>query len=333
MITWWVANIDFQEKSLLSSSPDCELFTDACLTGWGASIGDVTTGGHWAQEELDHINILELKAILLGLQSLCRDRTGSHVRLRSDNTTAVACIDRCGSTRPNLHALTVNIFEWAASRDITLSAQHVQGLDNVTADIESRVSRMDGEWMLQPDIFNKICQLFYTPVIDLFATRLNAQLSVYVSWRPDPSAMCTNAFTLDWGGKSLYAFPPFSLVSRTLRKLQDDKATALMILPLWPAQMWFPTALLLSAEDPVLLPHYPLFLPQRPTLPHPRAQGLVLTAMVLSGQHSRIAAFRQRLPSFYFNPGGLALRHNMGRISRAGCCFASGGKLIHFSHL
>ena len=139
----------------------------------------------------------------MGLQSLCSDRTGSHVRLRSDNTTAVACIACCGSTRPNLHALTVNIFEWAASRDITLSAQHVQGLDNVTADIESRVSRMDGEWMLQPDIFNKICQLFYTPVIDLFATRLNAQLPVYVSWRPDPSAMCTNAFILDWGGKSL----------------------------------------------------------------------------------------------------------------------------------
>ena len=162
LITWWVANIDFQEESLLSSSPDCELFTDACLTGWGASIGDVTTGGHWAHEELDHINILELKAILLGMQSLCRDRTGSHVRLRSDNTTAVACIACCGSTRPNLHALTVNIFEWAASRDITLSAQHVQGLDNVTADIESRVSRMDGEWMLQPDILTKFVSFSYS---------------------------------------------------------------------------------------------------------------------------------------------------------------------------
>ncbi|MPC70963.1 hypothetical protein E2C01_065229 [Portunus trituberculatus] len=58
LVAWWVANIDFQEKSLLSSSPYCELFTDACLTGWGASMGHITTGGHWAQEELDHINIL-----------------------------------------------------------------------------------------------------------------------------------------------------------------------------------------------------------------------------------------------------------------------------------
>ena len=142
LVAWWVTNIDFQEKSLLSSSPDYELFTDACLTGWGASVGHVTTGGHWAQQELDHINILELKAILLGLQSLCRDRTGSHIRLRSDNTTAVACVDRCGSTRPHLHALTMQIYVRAASRNITLSAQHIHGLYNVTADMESRVSRM-----------------------------------------------------------------------------------------------------------------------------------------------------------------------------------------------
>ena len=333
LVTWWVANIDFQEKSLISSSPDCELYTDACLTGWGASMGDITTGGHWAQEELDHINILELKAIFLSMQSLCRDRTGSHIRLRSDNATAVACIDRCGSTRPTLHALTVQIFEWAISRGITLSAQHIQGLDNVAADVESRVSRIDGEWMLQPDVFNRICQLFYTPDIDLFATRLNAQLPAYVSWKPDPSAMCTNAFALDWGGKSLYAFPPFSIVSRALRKLQDDAATVLMILPLWPTQVWFPTALQLLAEGPVLLPRCPLFLPQQPTLTHPRARGLVLTAMVLSGQRSRVAAYRRRLPSFCLGPGDLALRHNMGRISPGGCCFASDGKLIRFSHL
>ena len=54
--------------------------------------------------------------------------------------------------------------------------------------------------------FQMVCQRFYTPDIDLFATQINAQLPDYVSWRPDPSAMCINAFTLDWGGKSLYTF-------------------------------------------------------------------------------------------------------------------------------
>ena len=39
--------------------------------GWGAAPGGSRTGGHWAQAELDHINVLELKAIFVGLQSLC----------------------------------------------------------------------------------------------------------------------------------------------------------------------------------------------------------------------------------------------------------------------
>lgn len=197
-------------RSIHPSPPDCELFTDACLTGWGASMGAVKTGGHWAHVELDHINSLELKGILLGLQSLCKDRTGSHIRLHSNNATAVACINRCGSMRPTLQALTEQIFEWAASRGISLSAAHVQGVSNVIADMESRVSKMDSEWMLQ------LCQRFYTPEIDLFATRINAQLPAFVSWKPDPSAMDINAFTLDWDGKSLYAFPPFSVISRAL---------------------------------------------------------------------------------------------------------------------
>ncbi|MPD04798.1 hypothetical protein E2C01_100507 [Portunus trituberculatus] len=251
----------------------------------------VKTGGHWAHVELDHINSLELKGILLGLQSLCKDQTGSHIRLRSDNATAVACINRCGSMRPTLQALTEQIFEWAVSRGISLSAAHVQGFSNVTANMESRVSKMDSEWMLQPCLFRKLCQRFYTPEIDLFATHIIAQLPAYVSWKPDPSAMDINAFTLDWGGKSLYAFPPFSVISRALRKLEDDGATVLMILPLWPTQVWFPTALQLLVDAPVLLPRCPLVLPQQPTFTHPRAHKMVLTAFTRHGISSEVAQF------------------------------------------
>ena len=63
-------------------------------------MNDVKMGGHWAQKGLDHINVLKLKAILLGLLSLCWDCKDTHIRLRSDNSTAVACIDRFRSTKP-----------------------------------------------------------------------------------------------------------------------------------------------------------------------------------------------------------------------------------------
>ena len=40
---------------------------------------------------------------------------------------------------------------------------------------------MDGEWILQPYDVNRICQVFYTPAIDHFGTRKNAQMFAYVS--------------------------------------------------------------------------------------------------------------------------------------------------------
>ncbi|XP_045105475.1 uncharacterized protein LOC123500986 [Portunus trituberculatus] len=156
LIYWWIHNVDSQVKSLRSSSPQLVMFSDACLTGWGAVVGDAKTGGHWAHEELDHINCLELKAILLGLRSLCKDTKETHIRLRSDNSTTVACIERCGSTKPNLNTLIEQIFEWAESRGITLSAQHIEGLQNVEADKESRVKNLDAEWMLRPHIFKRL---------------------------------------------------------------------------------------------------------------------------------------------------------------------------------
>ena len=91
-----------------------------------------------------------------------------------------------------------------------MSAEHIKGLLNVEADKESRLKNLDAEWMLKPHNFKRLCQIFYTPDIDLFASRINAQVATYVSWKPDPSATFINAFTFDWANKSLYAFSPFS---------------------------------------------------------------------------------------------------------------------------
>ena len=52
---------------------------------------------------------------------------GIHIRLRSDNTTIVACIDRCGSTKVSLLTIVDKFFEWANMRNITLSAEHIKG--------------------------------------------------------------------------------------------------------------------------------------------------------------------------------------------------------------
>ena len=54
---------------------------------------------------------------------------------------------------------------------------------------------------------------------DLFASRLNKQLPRFASWRPDPEAEVTDVFSLDWTKVTGYAFPPFALLGRCLRKV------------------------------------------------------------------------------------------------------------------
>lgn len=138
---------------------------------------------------------------------------------------------------------------------------------------------------------------------------------------------------MNWVYLKLYAFPPFSIISRVLQKLQEDEATAVEVLPLWPTQVWIPKALLLLAEPSVRLPRNPLVLPQNPSLVHPQAQRLVLTAMTLSGNLSEVKAFHQRLPNLYLNPRERVHNSSKGHISKTGCHFASEGKWILFTHL
>ena len=68
----------------LTPAPHCVLKCDSSLLGWGSILDGTTlsTGGRWS-ESLNHINYLELKAILLGLQSLCASLHSTCIKVLS----------------------------------------------------------------------------------------------------------------------------------------------------------------------------------------------------------------------------------------------------------
>ena len=75
------------------------LFTDASLEGWGAVIPSAGTHaqGIWSPvDKQEHINILELKAVLLGLKHLCHLLSDQHIQLHIDSMTAVNYIKNFG---------------------------------------------------------------------------------------------------------------------------------------------------------------------------------------------------------------------------------------------
>ena len=150
-IAWWKKNIFKVFKPIRYPKISIIIYTDASLEGWGASMGNVSTGGAWLPDEkLMHINVLELMAILLALTSFMKT-SHKHIKIMSDNTTAIQCINKMGTSHSiESHHEVLKIWEWAIIYKNHLSAAHIPGKLNTVADKESRSNHIDTEWMLQP---------------------------------------------------------------------------------------------------------------------------------------------------------------------------------------
>ena len=76
------------------------LYADASLEGWGGTNSFSDIGGRWSESVLPtHINILDLLAAKLVLQSFGKDSSGCHIKLMLDNMTAVSYVNKMGGTR------------------------------------------------------------------------------------------------------------------------------------------------------------------------------------------------------------------------------------------
>lgn len=295
---WWIkvfSNPD-QANNIRSGLAVREIFSDASLSGWGAASGENRTRGWWAEaDKLAHINFLELKAVYFALQCFASDLRDCEVLVRVDNTTAIACINRFGSVRhPHLLSLSRQIWRWCESRNIFIFASYIASIANRIADSESRVVSIDTEWSLSQEAFSYLSSEFGPFQIDLFASIINTKCSVYMSWFPDPGSLAVDAFTISWSDIHFYAFPPFILLPRVLRKILNDRAEGVVVVPWWPSQAWFPLFNQLLMEDPLIFkPSYNLLSsPFRAC--HPEWKTLSLAAGLLSARHSNSAEYRQK---------------------------------------
>ena len=160
----------------------------------------------------------------------------------SDNQTAVSYLRNMGGTHSRTcNDITRETIMWCKERDISLTITHLPGILNIEANKASRVFHDDTEWSLDDKVFQSLVSRWGKPDIDLFASRLNAKLPCYVAWQSDPSAFAIDAFTLNRSVYNLiYCFPPFSVIARVLQKILQCQATAILVLPDWPTQFWYP---------------------------------------------------------------------------------------------
>ena len=104
----------------------------------------------------------------------------------------------------------------------------------------------------------------------------------------------TDAFSFSWQCEFCYAFPPFSIIHTVLRKIENEQAEGIIIVPLFTTQPWFTRLLGILVSDPLTLPtsEKALYFPYRkkniPGMP-----DIKLLACNVSGNHSKIKAYQR----------------------------------------
>ena len=132
--------------------------------------------------------------------------------------------------------LVWHILAYCNPRNILIRARHIQGCLNVIADSLSRKDKViQTEWSLHPQMFNLICKVWHKPMVDMFATKMNNKLPLYVSTVPEANALNTDALDISWEGLDSYVFCPVALI----QKMNTYWCKMIVAAPGWPMIHWF----------------------------------------------------------------------------------------------
>ncbi len=195
-------------RALFQDPTDLIIETDDSRKGWGAYCQGVRTGGPWSCEEKRlHINYLELVAGLLAIKTFTKSRVCMHVKLLMDSASAVAYINKKGGSP---------FPESSKTRNISLGVVLPKSLSSVCS-TSPLVLECTSRLEIEPVCFSSTSQQVGNLSGRFFCYRLTHQLPKFASWKPDPVAPYTDAFSIDWSKIQGYAFPPFALIGRCLR--------------------------------------------------------------------------------------------------------------------
>ena len=131
-------------------------------------------------------------------------------------------------------------FDLAIHTDASQTATHIPGILNVDADIASRQFNPGVEWTLDPNTFQKIVDRLYLPDVDLFAPKAippGGEVCFQISRSRSNSGRC---FSPRLEQVEQFHIPFYELLLRVVKKIQDEKASALVVAPNWPNIPWYP---------------------------------------------------------------------------------------------
>lgn len=156
---------------------------------------------------------------------------GRAVSVQTDNQAVRAYVNHQGGMCRSLFLLSRMICLWAMRSLLSLTAVYLLGRENGPADSLSRVFPSSVTMCLSPVLFDKIDLSFRLPWLDLFASEEPALLPHFCSLVTSRLAWAIDTFSVPWSLGLPFAFPPFALIPRVLRKVRLDRAEVLLVVP------------------------------------------------------------------------------------------------------
>ena len=126
---------------------------------------------------------------------------------------------------------------------------------------------------------------------------------------PDPYAMATDAFTLNWADFRGYASPPWNMITRVLTQTRAQQARLVLVAPIWRAQPWYSTLLEMLVHRPVLLPNKPDLVQPTHRVNHVNHPDITprLAGWTISGIDSEAKNFQKALQPYCLHHGDTKL--------------------------
>ena len=334
-LTWWRDNLEaWNGKGLVSGTPDRVIKTDASRNGWGAYCMGVSTGGQWTEGETQlHINCLELLAGAFAIQTFVGGKVRMKVCLLMDNMTAAHYINKMGGDKiPHSRTFGCRSVELVSrTPDSHRDSVHSRSSECTSRQgIQSHVrsSRLETRPQSLCRVKSAVGSFGSRPIC--FAPHRSTTSLLQLATRPSRRSPGCVFTELDLSIQG-FAFPPFALIGRCLRKLLDQGVSRLVLVaPVWKFQPWYPLLPELCIASPVLLPQYSGLLTRQGEM-HPLAQ-LQLAGWQLSADSTQRLAFLKGRKNYSLPPGEKVPPLHIPQLGENGIADAVNGKLIQFSH-
>ena len=291
-LSWWMLRDHLLTGVRFGTpAPDLHLYSDVSCSGWGAHLLDQHVSGVWSdQEKLLHINLLEMKALFLGLQAFREDVISHHMTAMCDNSTVVAYVNKQGGTVSQaLCLLASRLLRWTESFDVHLDARYLPGHANVLADLLSccrdRVvfSPSGGEVTtsrLGQSVDRHLCDVPQRETAPVLLTRPGS---------PGRLRGCVSSSLGPLGPVRVPSLSSGRSGGRPCPRVIAHRMT--LVAPLWPEKEWFADLLLLLTQPPLALPWWDSLLRQ----PHCSLFHQGIHAWRLSSVTSESRVFREGL--------------------------------------